>query len=66
MSIQTKARSLMSRHHQNIKNREQAMLIRSLAELGLDIDMTHYRSHIQGKTPSNFSTVYDRAHVTMS
>jgi hypothetical protein len=66
MSIQTKARDLMSRHHQMIKNREQSMLLRSLAELGLDIDMARYHSHIQGKTPNNFSTGYDRAHVTMS
>lgn len=66
MSIQTKARSLMSRHHQNIKNREQAMLLRSLAELGLDIDIAGYHSHIQGKIPNNFSMGYDRARVTMS
>jgi hypothetical protein len=66
MSIQTQARALMMRHHQMIKNREQAMLLRSLAELGLDIDMAHYHSHIQGKTPNSFSTVYDRAGATMS
>lgn len=66
MSIQTKARSLMCRHHQMIKNREQSMLMRLISELGLDINIARYHSHIQGKTPNNFSRVYDRAGVTMS
>jgi hypothetical protein len=66
MSIQTQARNLMSRHHQLIKKREQSMLLRSMAEIGLDTDLTLYHSHIQGKTPSNFSTSYDRGYATMS
>jgi hypothetical protein len=66
MSIETKARALLNRHHQMIRNREQSMLLRAVEEMGLDIDATHYHSHIQGKTPSNFSQAYDRDRVTMS
>ncbi|MGK7871875.1 MAG: hypothetical protein AB4426_00690 [Xenococcaceae cyanobacterium] len=66
MSIQGQARALMSRHHQLIKNREQSMLFRAVADIGLDVDVTHYHSHIQGKTPANFGKVYDRNHAAMS
>jgi hypothetical protein len=64
--MQTKARALLNRHHQMIKNREQSMLLRAVEEMGLDVDVTRYHSHMQGKTPSNFSQAYDRARVTMS
>jgi hypothetical protein len=66
MSMQTNARALLNRHHQMIKNREQSMLLRAVEEMGLDVDVTLYHSHIQGKTPSNFNQAYDRARVTMS
>lgn len=66
MSTQTQARTLMLRHHQMVKNREQAMLTRAIAELGLDIDVTHYHTHIQGKTPASFQASYDRSHASMS
>jgi len=66
MSIQAQARALLSRHHQMIRNREQSMLLRAVEEIGLDVDVTRYHSHIQGKTPPNFSQAYDRTHATMS
>ena len=66
MSIQTQARALMSRHHQLIRNRSQSMLARSVAQIGLDVDVRRYHSHIQGKTPANFSKAYDRYHAAMS
>jgi hypothetical protein len=66
MSIQTKAHALLCNHHQMIKNREPSMLLRTVEEMGLDVDVTRYHSYIQGKTPSNFSQAYDRARVTMS
>ena len=66
MSIQTQARALMSRHHQLIRNREQSMLLRTVADIGLDVDVTRYHSHIQGKTPANFRQAYDRDHAAMS
>ncbi|MDR9402713.1 MAG: hypothetical protein RI580_04670 [Halothece sp. Uz-M2-17] len=66
MSVQQKARALMSRHHQLIRNREQSMLLRSVGEIGLDVDVTSYHSQIQGMTPNNFSQSYDRSHTAMS
>jgi hypothetical protein len=66
MSTQMQARTLMMRHHQIVKNREQAMLTRAIAELGLEIDVTHYHTHIQGKTPAGFQASYDRSQATMS
>ena len=66
VSIQTQARALMSRHHQMIKKRERSMLSRLVAEIGLDVDVSKYHNHIQGKTIPNFWTTYDRSHVAMS
>jgi propanediol utilization protein len=66
MSIQQQARALMSRHHQLIRNREQSMLLRTVAEVGIDIDVTNYHSHIQGKTINRFGNSYDRSHTAMS
>jgi hypothetical protein len=66
MSVQTQARALMSRHHKWVRNREQSMLLRTVAEIGADVDVTHYYSHIQGKTPASFSRTYDRDRGTMS
>lgn len=66
MSVQQKARALMSRHHQLIRNREQSMLLRSGGEIGLEFDVTSYHSQIQGMTPNNFSESYDRSRTAMS
>jgi hypothetical protein len=66
MSVQQQARALMSRHHQLIRNREQSMLLRTVAETGLDVDVTRYHSHIQGMTANSFGQAYDRSHTAMS
>ena len=66
MSVQQQARALMSRHHQLIRNREQSILLRTVAELGVDVDVTRYHSHVQGMTAHNFGTSYDRSHTAMS
>lgn len=45
MSTQEQARALMMRHHHLIKNREQSMLSRTAAEIGLEgVDLGN---HIQ-------------------
>lgn len=61
MSAQDQARALMMRHHHNIKNRQQSMLSRTAAEVGLEAD--DYWTNIQGK-PIN-GQVYDRSNSTM-
>ena len=60
------ARNLFIRHHQRIRRREQGMMVRLAAEVGLPVeDAAHYESHIQGKTPHDFSG-YDRSSTAMS
>lgn len=64
MSTQEQARALMMRHHHLIKNREQSMLSRTAAEIGLEgVD---YWNHIQGKPHPSFRATYDRSSATMS
>lgn len=65
MSTQDQARALMMRHHQMVKNRQQSMLKRTAAELGLTAD-DEYQSRIQGKFPADFSGDYDRAGGSVS
>jgi hypothetical protein len=64
MSTQDQARALMMRHHQMIKNRQQSMLSRAAAEVG--IDDAEYQSRIQGKFPGSFSADYDRSNASLS
>ncbi|BFM39179.1 hypothetical protein [Synechocystis sp. LKSZ1] len=65
MSTQQQARALMMRHHQMIKNRQQSMLNRAAAEIGVEVE-ENYWSTIQGKPHSSFCTTYDRSHASLS
>ncbi|HIK09439.1 MAG TPA: hypothetical protein IGS52_04105 [Oscillatoriaceae cyanobacterium M33_DOE_052] len=64
MSANEQARSLMMRHHHMVKNRQQSMLARSAAEVG--VDPADYWTNIQGKPRSEFLGSYDRSNATMS
>ncbi|HIK26947.1 MAG: hypothetical protein N3E45_09625 [Oscillatoriaceae bacterium SKW80] len=64
MSAQDQARALMSRHHHLIKNRQQSLLARSAAEVGIEVD--DYWTHTQGKPSASYRVTYDRSHSTMS
>lgn len=67
LSVQEQARDLMMQHHRQIKQREQSMLSRVGAKVGLPIEeATHFWNHIQGMTHTSFWTTYDRSHVGMS
>ena len=66
MSTQNQARALMMRHQQKIRNREQSMLSRAAAEIGMDLDASKYNNHIQGKIYPSFRATYDRSGATMS
>ncbi len=60
------ARNLFIRHHQRMRRREQGMMVRLAAEVGIPVeDAAHYESHIQGKLPHDFSA-YDRSSTAMS
>lgn len=65
MSVQNQARALMNRHHQMIKNRQQSLLERAAAEIGVDVD-SEYWSSIQGKPQSGFRDTYDRSRASLS
>ncbi len=52
MSTQEQARALMMRHHHVIKNRQQSMLNRAAAEVGLED--TDNSNQIQGKYQPKF------------
>ncbi|MFB2898700.1 hypothetical protein ACE1CI_37780 [Aerosakkonemataceae cyanobacterium BLCC-F50] len=65
MSAQEQARSLMMRHHHLIKNRQQSMLGRAAAEMGLSVDVDSW-VHTQGKTEPSFRATYDRSDASLS
>lgn len=64
MSTQEQARALMMRHHHVVKNRQQSMLNRAAAEMGVE-DITTCNK-IQGKLDSSFYQTYGRSSATMS
>jgi hypothetical protein len=66
MSTEDRARALMMRHHQLIKNREQSLLSRTASEVGIPVESAHFWNHIQGKPHPTFAKTYDRSHSTMS
>lgn len=65
MSAQEQARSLMMRHHHLIKNRQQSMLGRAAAEMGLSVDVDNW-VHTQGKLEPSFRETYDRSNASLS
>jgi hypothetical protein len=66
MSTQEQARALMMRHHHLIKNRQQSMLGRAAAEVGLGIDSVDGWNHTQGKVEPSFRASYDRSNASLS
>jgi len=66
VSVAEMSRALLTHHHQNIKNREQSLLTRTIAQMGLPAAAGHYWNQIQGKIKPNVWLSYDRSHATMS
>jgi hypothetical protein len=66
MSIQEKSRALMVRQHQQVKNRQQSMLMRATQELGLPHELSNYWNPIQGKIDPTTQTLYSSSHASMS
>jgi hypothetical protein len=57
---------LFIRRHQRSRKREQGMMVRLAAEVGIPVnEAAHYESHIQGKMPHDFAS-YDRSSTAMS
>lgn len=65
MSAEQKARALMNSRHHRVKHRQQSMLNRAAAEIGVDVD-NQYWSNIQGKPNSGFRKTYDRSNASLS
>ncbi len=66
MSIADKSRALMVREHQQVKNRQQSMLMRAAQELGLPEEVSHYWNPIQGKVDASSRMIYGPSHASMS
>ncbi len=66
MSIQEKSRALMVRQYQQVKNRQQSMLMRAAQELGLPEEVSNYWNPIQGKIDKTTRTIYGSSHAAMS
>lgn len=66
MDTKNQARALMMRHTKLIRNRQESMLGRAAAEIGLDVDPTQYHNSIQGKPSSASRASYDRSNASMS
>ncbi|PSN14469.1 hypothetical protein C7271_21640 [filamentous cyanobacterium CCP5] len=65
MSTQDQARALMLRHRHAVKNRQQSMLGRLNAEVGMPGDV-EYWSTIQGKPSGDARRTYDRSGASLS
>lgn len=66
MTTQDQARALMHRHYHLVKNRQQSMLSRVSAEVGLPAEAAHLWNHIQGKPHPSFVADYDRSGASLS
>lgn len=66
MTVLEQARALMNRHHHLVKQRQQAMLSRTNAEVGMPEEGAAHWSHIQGKPSSSARSSYDRSGASLS
>lgn len=67
LSVQNRARVLMMNHHRKVKQRQQAMLSRSDARVGLPTaEASRFWNHIQGKVHPSFGENYDRSAASFS
>lgn len=66
MSTNEQIRALMTRHHHLIKHRQQSLLGRAAAEVGMPAEeVAQYWNHIQGKPHPSFRA-YDRSGASFS
>lgn len=66
LSIQDQARALTMNHHRAMKKRQQVMLVRSAAEVGMTSGATSHWERIQETFNPAFQAAYDRSHVALS
>lgn len=66
LNLEEKARALTLSQGHSIKKRQQAMLTRVAAEVGLSSDVSNYWNRIQGKVHPTFRASYSRSSVSLS
>ncbi|WP_026100908.1 hypothetical protein [Synechococcus sp. PCC 7336] len=66
MTVSSEARRLIMLNRTRLKQRQQSLLTRSAAHVGISADRVDYWGHIQGKVQPTFRTNYERSHATMS
>lgn len=66
LSIQDQARALTMGHHRAMKKRQQVMLVRSAAEVGMTSGADSHWERIQETFNPAFQAAYDRSHVALS
>lgn len=64
MSTQDRARALMSRRYQMVKNRQQSILGRTAQELGMSDEISNYWNPVQGKLDATARMIYGKSHTT--
>ncbi|MBW4693170.1 MAG: DUF4278 domain-containing protein [Lyngbya sp. HA4199-MV5] len=65
-SIQEQARTLTMNHHRAMKKRQQVMLVRSAAEVGMPATAVSHWERLQETFNPAFQATYDRSHVALS
>ncbi len=66
LNLEEKARALNLSNCHSIKKRQQSMLSRAAAEVGLASDISNYWNRIQGKVHPSFRASYTRSSVSLS
>lgn len=67
LSISDRARALMMGHHRAVKRRQQSMLTRLDARVGLPATQaSQFWNHIRGEAHPSFGDSYDRSHAALS
>ncbi|XGV95490.1 MAG: DUF4278 domain-containing protein [Leptolyngbya sp. BL-A-14] len=66
LSIQDQVRALTMNHHRAMKKRQQVMLVRSAAEIGMTSGANSHWERIQETFNPAFQAAYDRSHVALS
>jgi hypothetical protein len=67
LSVQDRARLSMMNRHRQVKRRQQTMLSRLDAQVGLSSsEASQFWNHVQGKVHPSFGDTYDRSSVALS
>ncbi|MGK7907801.1 MAG: hypothetical protein AB4040_11320 [Synechococcus sp.] len=66
MQVSSHARRLLLLNRARLKSRQQSLLARSAAQVGIGAEHIDFWGHIQGKVQPTFRKNYERSHATMS